>query len=101
MKSLWIVTLLFSSLMAIDLGRPQPSFDFFDTNADGEITKAEFNENRIKWSQLEIEAEEGLTRKMDVTMTFYDVDTNVDGIITKEEFKAHQRDQRWGCYDTF
>lgn len=101
MKSLWIVTLLFSSAMAIELGRPQPSFDFFDTNADREITKAEFDANRIKWDQLEIAAEEGLLRKMDVTMTFYDVDTNGDGIITKEEFRAHQRDPRWGCYDTF
>lgn len=101
MKSLWIVTLLFSGLIAIELGRPQPSFDFFDTNADGKITKTEFEENRIKWDQLEIAAEKGLLRKMDVTMTFYDVDTNADGIITKEEFRAHQRDPRWGCYDTF
>lgn len=101
MKSLWIVALLFSSVMALELGRPQPSFDFFNTNGDDEITKEEFEENRIKWSQLEIAAEKGLLRKMDVTMTFYDLDINGDGIITREEFNMHQIDPRWGCYETF
>ena len=101
MKSIWIVALLFSSVIAIELGRPKPSFDFFNTDADDKITKEEFEENRINWSQLKISSKEGLTRKMDVTMTFYDLDTNGDGIITREEFNAHQSDTGWGCYDTF
>ncbi len=104
MKSLWILALLFSSMMAMELGRPQPTFDFFDTNADGGITKPEFAENSIKWKELMAAEEkkmEKMMNKMDVTMTFYDLDINGDEIITREEFKTLQNDPGWGCYETF
>jgi Ca2+-binding EF-hand superfamily protein len=98
MKVLWILALLLSAAMAAGQGQNQPSFSWFDANADGTITKAEFDEGH----QKRIEQRKAEGKKMEYmggTMTFDDLDSDGDGMVTQEEFTEHQSDESWGCFD--
>lgn len=98
MKSLWILALLVSGMMAAGQGRNQPTFAFFDTNGDGKITKTEFEDGRQKRMEQK-KAEGKMMRNMNQSLTFEDIDTDSDGSISPNEFMAHQSDERWGCFD--
>jgi Ca2+-binding EF-hand superfamily protein len=93
MKRLWILALLVSGLMASGQGFNDPSFSYFDTNADGKITKAEHEDGRQKRHKKM--ADEGrMLRNAADAPTFEEIDANGDGFITQEEFTAHQKAMR-------
>lgn len=93
MKYSWILAIMVSGLMAAGQGFNAPSFSYFDTNADGKISKAEHEEGRQKRHQKM--ADEGrMLRNAAYAPSFEEMDANGDGFISKEEFTAHQKAMR-------
>lgn len=93
MKYSWILAIMVSGLIAAGQGFNAPSFSYFDTNADGKITKAEHEEGRQKRHQKM--ADEGrMLRNAANAPSFEEMDANGDGFISKEEFTAHQKAMR-------
>jgi hypothetical protein len=73
--------------------RNLPSFDDYDTNADGRITQEEFDTARGE-RILERAQQGGLMRNLPNAPAFADIDTDGDGMISTDEFAAHQAQQR-------
>jgi len=93
MKYLWILALVASGLMAAGQGFNAPSFAYFDTNADGKISKSEHEDGRQKRHQKM--ADEGLMQRNAANApSFEEMDANGDGFISKDEFAAHQKAMR-------
>lgn len=93
MKSLWISVLLASGLLAAGQGSNQPSFSFYDVDADGMISKMEYDAGHQKWMDQKTKEGKMLKNAPDAP-TFEDIDTDGDGMINPEEFSAHQAEQR-------
>ena len=90
MKILWIVACLVSGVMAAGQGFNAPSFSYFDTDADGKITKTELEEGR-KARHAEMSKEGKMLRNAANAPDFSVLDANSDGVISKKEFAAHQK----------
>lgn len=93
MKRLWILALLVSGVMAAGQGFNAPLFSYFDTDADGKITKSELEDGR-KTRHAEMEKEGRMLKNAANMPSFSEMDANGDGLISKEEFSAHQKAMR-------
>lgn len=93
MRHLLISALLLSALMAAGQGLNQPSFSFFDVDADGMITKIEYEMGHQK--RMDQMKEEGrMLRNQENASAFEDIDTDGDGMISPDEFSVHQTKKR-------
>lgn len=93
MRHLLISALLLSGLMAAGQGFNQPSFSFYDVDADGMITKAEYEMGHQK--RVEEKKKEGkMLRNQADAPAFEEIDTDGDGMISPEEFSTHQAQRR-------
>ena len=84
-----MVSLVGLNLSAVDTTRGPLSFEAYDTNKDGVITKEEFD--AVKAERMSAKAEAGMPmRNAANSPDFAYFDTNKDGKITKEELQAGQ-----------
>lgn len=90
MKRLTLAGLLVSSALMAGMGYNMPSFGDFDTDKNGKITQAEFENGQQKRMTQQAEAGK-MMRNAANAPTFKDIDTNHDGVIDAAEFKAHQQ----------
>lgn len=74
-------------------GRNLPSFADYDVDADGRITRQEFDNARSARIQ-ERARQGGMMRNLPNAPAFDDIDTDRDGTITEQEFAAHQMQRR-------
>lgn len=70
-------------------GYDMPTFEEFDLNSDGVITKDELEKAR-ELRALQRSKEGRRLQGKRFNYDFSEIDLNSDGVITKEEFKAHQ-----------
>jgi hypothetical protein len=92
MKRLTLVSLLISSALIAGMGYNMPSYSDFDTDNNGKITQAEFENAQQK--RMTEQAEAGkMMRNAANAPTFKDADTNNDGSIDASEFKNHHQKQ--------
>lgn len=69
--------------------RDMPTFEQYDLNNDGKVTKNELEEARTK--RMTQKAKEGkMLRNAGNAPAFNDMDTNNDGSLNREEFNLHQ-----------
>lgn len=79
--------------MAAGQGFNQPSFSFFDVDADGMITKIEYEMGHQKRID-QMTGEGKMLRNQADAPSFEDIDTDGDGMISPEEFSTHQAERR-------
>lgn len=90
MKRLIYIVLFASSLLVAKMGYNMPSFNDFDANKDGKITKSEFE--TFQQNRMMQKAKEGkMMRNAGNAPTFSDIDANSDGVVDMSEFKMHQQ----------
>ncbi len=66
------------------------SYETFDMNSDGMITREEFE--KVRTERVRERTEEGtMMRNMDQAPAFEALDRNRDGVITREEYMLHQQ----------
>ena len=79
--------------MSRGMGQNMPVFADFDLNADGTLTKQEFDEARAK--RIAERSQQGYPmRNLPNAPTFEAIDTDGDGQVGPEEFAAHQAEHR-------
>ena len=79
--------------MSRGMGQNMPVFADFDLNADGTLTKQEFDEARAK--RIAERSQQGYPmRNLPNAPTFEAIDTDGDGQVVPEEFAAHQAEHR-------
>ena len=89
MKTLLIVALMVTGLLAVGQGNMMPSYSDFDTDGNGKVTQEEFQNTQQK--RMTQRAQEGrMMRNAGNAPVFSDIDTNGDGNIDKNEFQTHQ-----------
>ena len=72
--------------------RDMPTFEQYDLNNDGKVTKNELEEARTK--RMTQKAKEGkMLRNAGNAPAFTDMDKNNDGSLNPEEFRLHQTEQ--------
>ncbi len=76
-------------IYAQSAGRDMPTFESFDLNNDGIITKDELDKARDLRAQERKKDGRGLRGPRN-NYEFSEIDLNSDGKITKEEFEKHQ-----------
>lgn len=69
-------------------GRQMPSFEQFDLNNDGKISRTEFGEFRAERMKQHTQ-EDRMLRNQSNAPVFSHIDTDKDGFISKDEFKTH------------
>ncbi len=95
MKTLLIVALIVTGVLAAGRGNMMPSFSDFDTNKDAQITQTEFTNAQQK--RMSAQAQAGkMMRNAGNAPSFESIDTNNDEIIDAQEFQAHQAANRRG-----
>ena len=93
MKTLLIVALIVTGVLAAGRGGMMPSYSDFDSNSDGKITQAEFE--TTQQARMTAQAEAGrMMRNAANAPQFSDIDTNGDGNLDKGEFSQHQAKQQ-------
>ena len=75
MKTLIMVALIATTVLAAEQEKKEPTFSDFDTNKNGKITKKEFKKR---------------VHNTDNRTKFKNIDTNSDGIIDKKEFQHNE-----------
>jgi Ca2+-binding EF-hand superfamily protein len=93
MRHLLISALLLSGLMAGGQGLNQPSFSFYDADADGMITKTEYEMGHQKRTD-QMKGDGKMMKNQANAPAFEGIDTDSDGMISPEEFSVHQAEQR-------
>jgi len=88
MKRLTLASLLLSSMLLAGMGNNMPAFGDFDTDGNGEVTQAEFENTQQERIQTKEEAGR-MTRNATNAAAFKDIDVNNDGVINAVEFTNH------------
>ena len=95
MKTLLIVALIVTGVLAAGRGNMMPSFTDFDTNSDGQVTQTEFENTQQE--RMSANAQAGkMMRNAGNAPTFESIDTNNDSLISSQEFQTHQMSHRRG-----
>ncbi|MBU1900742.1 EF-hand domain-containing protein [Patescibacteria group bacterium] len=93
MKRLTLASLLIGSALIAGMGYNMPSYSDFDTDKNGKVTQAEFE--NTQQARMAKQAEAGkMMRNAGNAPTFKDMDTNNDGVIDTSEFTQHQQEQK-------
>lgn len=92
MKNLLLVAFMITVSFAAPRG-VMPTYSDFDTDSNGKVTQAEFENTQQK--RMKERAEKGMMmRNAGNAPVFSDIDSNNDGNIDKQEFKTHQEQHR-------
>lgn len=79
--------------LAQNMGRNMPTFESFDLNSDGTLTKSELDEAREK--RVQERRDDGrMMRNVKSHYEFSRMDANEDGLVNKKEFEDHQTRRR-------
>ena len=88
-----LASLLVSGALIAGMGYNMPSYSDFDTDNNGKITQAEFE--NAQQARMKKQAEAGKMMRNAVNApTFKDMDTNNDGVMDASEFSDHQQEQK-------
>lgn len=93
MKTLLIITLIVTSVLAVGQGRSMQSYADLDGDGNGKVTQEEFQS--MQQARMAAKAEAGrMMRNAGNAPQFSDMDTNGDGNLDKGEFQTHQAKQQ-------